>query len=258
VQRHRQQRCESPNIFVFDFNLKHFEERRGEPVFLRPGFEAKISDPNHPFRLVKHSMGKLLREDEYATVTARPRIQPRPTAQWTPKTSLVDLEHARMVDAMLPRQENTVDARGTKPAATGLNAASAWQHPQAALTWALPQHQRFRDDSDMPETELVFLPDDDEERLVLHWIHPQRHGQPDIYARNDNLLERVDLERLLGPRISRWGQDELLPLLMEQAEAQDLPVRRCAERFAVVSVLDSVPGWRYHPGLGFAKKCWSG
>ena len=258
VQRHRQQRCESPNISVFDFNLKHFEERRGEPVFLRPGFEAKISDPTHPFRLVKHSMGKLLREDEYATVTARPRIQPRPTAQWTPKTSLVDLEHARMVDAMLPRQENTVDARGAKPAATGLNAASAWQHPQAALTWALPQHQRFRDDSDMPETELVFLPDDDEERLMLHWIHPQRHGQPDIYAPNDNLLERIDLERLLGPRISRWGQDELLPLLMEQAQVQDLSLRRCAERFAVVSVLDSVPGWRYHPGLGFAKKLRNG
>ena len=254
VQRHRNRRCEVPNIFVLEFNLKHFEERRGEPVFLRPGFEAKAHNPEHPFRLIKHSLGKLLREDEYATVTARPRIQPRPEVQRTPKTSLVDLEHARMADAMLPRADEGARARGVKPDETGLNAASAWQHPQAALTWALPQHQPFRDDSGAPETEVAFLPDEEEERLVLHWIHKQRHGQPDIYAPNDNLLEHIDLERQLGPRISRWGQDELLPLLAEQAQAQDWPLRRCAERFAVVSVPASEQGWRYHPGLGLAKR----
>jgi CRISPR-associated endonuclease/helicase Cas3 len=245
VQRHRNRRCESPNIFVFEFNLRHYEKsiKTGAPAFIKPGFESNSSNvKDDPHRLTTHRLSKLLRQDEYAAITARPRIQPRPQAQWTPKTSLVDLEHARMADAMLPRVE------------AELNAASAWQHPQAALTWALPQHQPFRNDSGASETAVAFLPDDDEERLVLHWIHAQRHGQSDIYVPNENLLERINLERQLGPRISRWGRDELLPLLIEQTQAQNLSLRRCAERFAVVSVPASDQGWRYHPALGFAKK----
>ncbi|MDR2213362.1 MAG: type I-F CRISPR-associated helicase Cas3f, partial [Pseudomonadales bacterium] len=249
VQRHRGTPCASPNIFLFDFNLKHFEQQRGWPVFIRPGFEVADKDPARPFRLEKHSLNKLLREEEYATITARPRIQPR--EQLLAKTSLVDLEHARLADSLLRRSETAVRPRGVVPPSVGLHAACAWQYPRAALTWALPQHQLFRDDSGTPETALTFLPDEDEEKLVLHWLCDER-GKPDLYVPSERQLERIDLE--CGPRIARWGQDDLMSLLKEQAEARDLPLRCCGKRFAVVSVMQSEQGWRYHPALGFAKK----
>ncbi len=251
VQRHRDKPCESPNIFVFDTNLRHFEQSvmTGKPAFIKPGFEYDAPDPDrHPFRLKTHRLGKLLREDEYRAITARPRIQPRPQTEWQPKHSLVDLEHARLFDTMAPRADD-------KSASPGLNAASAWQNPRAALTWALAQQQPFRDDNTTRETDLVFLPDEDAEKLILHRIEePQRKGAPSVYVKDDSRLERIDLESQSGPRIVRWGADDLLQLLIAQAEAWDLPLRTSAERFATVSVLYSEQGWRYDEALGFSKR----
>lgn len=258
VQRHRNKPCQTPNILIFDTNLRHFGAARdsSRAAFIRPGFEKEVSDPKHQFRLASHRLGELLREDEYQAITARPRIQPRPSPQ--PKSSLVDLEHARLVDCMLPKARDATArpaGRGVKPASAGLDAACAWQFPKAALTWALPQQQPFRDDPGR-DIELVFLPDEDEEQLVLHRIHEEaRRGQPAIYVPVEtSLLTRLDLESQLGPRISPWGTHDMLALLEAQAEAQDMPLRRCAERFTTVSVPANERGWRFHPVLGFGKK----
>ncbi|AIS11307.1 CRISPR-associated protein Cas3 [Pseudomonas chlororaphis subsp. aurantiaca] len=262
VQRHRNQPCQSPNIFIFDTNLRHFEktnDRHGQAAaFIRPGFEQEDSPIEHPFRLTSHRLGKLLAEDEYQTLTARPRIQPRPVSNWQPKLSLVDLEHARLAARMLPKDRNQKTQpprRGVRQPELALDAACAWQYPNAALTWALPQQQPFRENT-MRETELVFLPDEDQEQLVLHRIHEEaRRGKPAIYVPVEgSLLERVDLEGQMGERISPWGQHELMALLGEQVEAQGLALEKCAERFTVLSVPQNTYGWRYHPVLGFAKK----
>ncbi|GHU28917.1 type I-F CRISPR-associated helicase Cas3 [Betaproteobacteria bacterium] len=255
IQRHRNTPCpeDKPNILIFDTNLRHFQQERSNAAFIRPGFESGAREVHHEFRLITHRLGKLLRENEYKTITARPRIQPRPQTDRQPKQSLVDLEHARLFDTMLPKEvETQTAARHAKPA--GLNAASAWQSPRAALTWALPQQQPFRDDSSIPETDLLFLPDEhDEQMLILHRIDPVGHGQPDLYTKIESYLEPVDLDALLGARISPWEQNDLLALLEEQAEAQDLSLRACAQRFTTVRVYASKNGWRYHPVLGFAK-----
>ncbi|MFV3332159.1 type I-F CRISPR-associated helicase Cas3f [Pseudomonas sp. NY15437] len=245
VQRHRNQPCQSPNIFIFDTNLRHFEAERGHDdqpraIYLRPGFEADAPLASAPFRLTRHRLGKLLREDEYRHITACPRIQPRPCNDWRPKESLVDLEHARLLDAMQPN-------------AGELNAASAWQSPRAALTWALPQQQRFRDDSQYRQTTLALLPDEDGDSLHLHYVKASKQQREDEYIRDDSLLQRIDLERQLGPRIGRWGQDDLLELLRVQADEQGLSLKDSAKRFATVSAPDSRQGWRYHEALGFAR-----
>ncbi|AKA22716.1 type I-F CRISPR-associated helicase Cas3f [Pseudomonas chlororaphis] len=262
VQRHRNRPCQSPNIFIFDTNLRHFEknqDRHGQAAaFVRPGFEQEDSPIDHPFRLASHRLGKLLAEDEYRTLTARPRIQPRPAADRQPKFSLVDLEHARLAARMLPKdrsQATQAPRRGVKQPELALDAACAWQYPNAALTWALPQQQPFRENT-LRETELVFLPDEDQEQLVLHRIHEQaKRGKPAIYVPvEDSLLERVDLDARMGPGISPWGQHELMALLGELGEAQGLALEKCAERFTVLSVPQSTYGWRYHPVLGFTKK----
>jgi CRISPR-associated endonuclease/helicase Cas3 len=221
---------------------------------VRPGFEEEGAPADAPFRLISHRLGKLLREDEYGIISARPRIQPRPLPERQPKLSLVDLEHARLAERMLPKSRDAAKplARGVRPETTGLDAACAWQFPRAALTGALPQQQPFRSD-DHPDVELLFLPDEDETRLIVHRVHEEaRHGAPAIYTTAESQIERLSLE--YGPRIAPWGRDDLFELLLEQAESRGLPLRLCGERFTKVTVPQSAQGWRFHPVLGFARK----
>lgn len=251
VQRHRGKCSDSPNVLVFDTNLRHFKPAKGPDnhpaaIFVRPGFEKERAPADHPFRLVTHRLGKLMSPEEYRILTALPRIRPRTRDDWQPKRRLADLEQARMVDCMLPHGDTT----DGMPA--GLNAASVWQYPQAALTGVLPQQQPFRDDA-VPTTSLAFLPDEDEERLVLHRVEEDRtrRGQ-NLYVpversqRHDTALER-------GERIGPWGEFDLMTLLTEQSEHLDLPLRACAEKLATVEVPRSDQGWRYHHWLGFSK-----
>ena len=260
VQRHRNRPCKTPNILIFDTNLRHFSPKRGNDgyplaAFVRPGFEDERGLASAPFRLASHRLGNLLHENEYQTITARPRIQPRPRQDWQPKRNLVDLEHARLEAQMLtdpaaaPAQRLS---RWDKPQDFELNAACAWQFPRAALTWALPQQQPFRHDT-AHDCDLLFLPDEDEEHLLLHAIHEEaRNGKPAIYTSAESRIERLHLS--LGPRVNAWGEDDLMTLLQEQAAARDWPLQRCAERFATVSAPDNGQGWRHHPLLGFGKR----
>ena len=102
VQRHRQKPCpeDRPNILIFNFNLLYFLKHKNgmSAAFVRPGFEDEDR-----FLLTTHDLNKLLLEYEYKIITARPRIQPKPELQ--EKSSLVDLEHARLTDMMLPKTE---------------------------------------------------------------------------------------------------------------------------------------------------------
>ncbi|MDR1063173.1 MAG: type I-F CRISPR-associated helicase Cas3f [Azoarcus sp.] len=259
VQRHRQTPCpeDRPNIFVFEFNLRHFYTQLGadglpSAAFIHPGFEeeSEARTAKAEFRLYKHNLAKLLQDEEYKIITARPRIQPRAQADWQPKQSLVDLEHARLFKTMMPDESEGAE----------LNAASSWQLPHAALTWALPQQQPFRDDDGQKEIELLFLPDkDDEQKLILRRIHRNEHGQTDRYLSREPYFYPIDLANLLGKRIFLWGQNDLLALLQEQAKAQTLSLYDTALRFTRVKVPDverskGEVGWRYHSALGFAKK----
>ncbi len=260
VQRHRGKTCTVPNVFVFDTNLRHFKATRDRnnpaPAFLWPGFEHKRGNLDHEFRLLTHRLDKLLRPEEYNPLTAVPRIATRPSVEWEPKRSLVDLEHARLHDCMSPRDYAAGAASGRRgpPGGPELNAACTWQFPEAALTWALPQQQPFRDSS-VKEVELVFLPDDDETSLRLHRVDADA-GRPGakLYVEIDKSQKHtVDLQRTMGPRIALWGDNDLMTLLTDQAEAQGLSLRDCAMRFTTVSVLPSTQGWRYDPALGVAK-----
>ncbi|MFD2644183.1 type I-F CRISPR-associated helicase Cas3f [Pseudomonas japonica] len=261
VQRHRNQPCDAANLLILDTNLRHFENRldprkRQQAAFVRPGFEQDGAPPDHRFRLTTHRLGKLLEPGDIDAISARPRIQPNERSAWKPKESLVDLEHARLSELMLPKERAAVPqfARRVGREALDLDAACAWQFPQAALTWVLPQHQPFRENAGREE-ELVLLPDEDQERLVLHRIHePGRFNESRVYLECSELLDPVDLDRELGPGIAPWGRHDVMGLLEELAEELELPLAVCAERFTTVKVYQSTFGWRYHPVLGFAKK----
>lgn len=244
VQRHRGKVSNAPNVLIFDTNLRQFG-RGGQDrcTYVRPGFEKEGGGKE--FQLKTPWLRELLREEDYRTLSAVPRIRPRPDdyAQWTPRERLVDLEQARIARCMLP-----MSAAGT--ALEPDHAFAVWRYPHAALTGVLPQQQPFRNDS-QPSTALVFLPDDDD-TLRLHRVETSTDRYAgDLYVCIEQ-SQRHDVALASSQGIGHWGDARLLDLLTEQAESLEIPMEACARKFATVEVPASEQGWRYHPWLGFA------
>jgi len=244
VRRHRIKECQSPNLAIFNCNLRHFKDP-AKAAYCKPGFEQDEG----AFHLTEHRLDTLLREAEWQVIDSRPRIQPRPQPELRPQQSLVDLEHARMQDQMLPKARPTeADKRNARKAVQPpkINAASFWQLPHAHLTAVLSQQQPFRDDP-VPDVELVLLPNEDEDDFELHRVF-EAQGTKKISS------ERLSEQAVAGERIGLWGETSYMVALTELAEEQGLSLNRCAERYGTVTVPKSEQGWRFHPGLGFAKQ----
>lgn len=256
VQRHRRKVPASPNVIVFDTNLKALEEPgTGQPAFRRPGFEDEDR-----FLLASHRLGSLWPGADGQRIDAIPRIRPCPASERRPKDNWIDLEHARMDAAMQPVPESApapVPASGRRrPGSGGPSwqwqrdlAAPGWQFPQATLLGVLAQQQPFREDG-RPERTLVFLPDEDEESLLAHRIEEKldKAGQ-NPYVRAT--LYEIPLE--CSPGIDPWGVMDLTQLLervRELAEAEDLSLREAARKFTAVEVPRGDQGWFWHPWLG--------
>ncbi|MBQ0959804.1 type I-F CRISPR-associated helicase Cas3 [Ideonella sp. 4Y11] len=263
VRRHRRGAVESPNLLVFDHNLRHFREP-GRAAFRRPGFETD----GPAFHLSTHDLHALLRPEELAAIDARPRIVPPPVLQ--AQQRLVDLEHARLHKHMLPSVAPAHTPAGglmsrarsqaaTTPPALELN-ASTWWHaaPQdATLTAVLQRAQPFRQEPSPPDVTLVLLPDEDGDDVLLHRvIEGPKRGQ-NLYVPIDRSLHhRVPDDAVRGDRMEVWGTTDYLGALADLALALDLPLDSCAKRFGTVAVPgdQQEEGWRYHPALGFAKR----
>ena len=257
VKRHRRRGGQKPNVLIFDTNLRWFEKaarKRDDPpaIFARPGFEHESQViRNGIFRVTANRLDKLIEPEHYRRITAIPRVLPRAEHDWLPRRSLVDLEQARMTASMLPRsrwpallQEELRDVLERDQAPV------AWEYPQTSLIGLLPQQQPFRDDPQPTET-LVFLPDEDEERLILHRIEETaaRQGEK-LYVPDE--ARRHEVALAMGAGIGPWGKFDLMALLAEQAEHLELPLRKAAEKVGLVTVPENPQGWRYHPVLGFA------
>ena len=246
VQRHRCQPPQSPNVLVFDTNLKGIQQGNGrEAVFIKPGFE-KASATDNRFLLASHSLNVLLSEDEYRHLSAVPRIQPR--ASLEPRKRWVDLEHARLRAELLPDATATASSGSTRK--PRLQATACWQHPQAMLTGLLAQQQPFREDN-LETTTLVWLPgEEDEDTLKAHRVEELRNGKrgQKLYLSASDRLRDGSVEPAAG--ISRWGDFDLMELLQDQAEAQELSLRQAAEKFTTVEVRESGQGWHWYPWFG--------
>ncbi len=254
VQRHRREPPLAPNVLVFDTNLKGIALGSGRgAAFTRPGFEARNDEATW---LGSHRLSQLLAETEYRHLTAIPRIQPRPDEALQPRERWVDLEHQCIRSAMLPAPAAPAPASsrrrsGPRPK---LEAPACWQHPQAALVGVLPQQQAFRDDTQRNAT-LAWLPDEnDEATLQPHRVEDVRDGRrgEKLYVPAKELLQELALTPAAG--ISRWGDFDLDALVSDQAEAQEMPLVRAAEKFTAVEVPASGQGWCWHPWLGIGKR----
>lgn len=256
VRRHRIGDCGLPNVHVFTSNLRNFS-KPSEAAFCKPGFEQNTG----PFRLTSHDLRSLLADKEYAAIDARPRIL-EPTKPLQPQHRLVDLEHARMYDTMLPRISSPTPttgrhARGPKKEAPPINASSWWAIPpaNAYLTGLIQQQQKFRADTGSNEVTLVLLPDEAGEHAVLHRVIEHGIGRrtQQLYVAVER-SEHTALTLALGERIEPWGISDYMSELHSLADALGMSLRDCAKRFGSVSVYESENGWRSHAALGFTRR----
>lgn len=255
VQRHRRQAPKEPNMLLLDAPIKYFlRQGLDVEIYSRPGFEKGRAPGS--FRLSTPWLHELLQVDEYQVLSAIPRISPRSQVDRKPQQSLVDLEQARMAGSMLPRAPQIAGSR-RRVVVAGLEpdeAAPAWQYPRAMLSAVLPQQQPFRDSAGQKTVTLVFRPDEDEEKLLLYRV------EDDPASRREKLhvlvedSKRHDLHLPPPAGISAWGDFDLMRLLQEQADSLGVSLEACANKMAVVEVLDSTQGWHWHPWLGFVKR----
>ncbi len=247
VRRHRPGAVDGANMVVLDSNLRHFKDKGGA-AFCRPGFETDYP----PFQLQSHHMHDLMaremRNAQTWAVDAQPRVALAP-GKLFPSRHLVDLEHARMHDAMLPRPK---EASPTPP----LRAASLhWAHPDHLwLTGLLPQYQRFRYDP-LPREDIALLPDEDEETLRLHRVEDgTRRGDKLYVSVHESLCHAMPEAGLKSPSISPWPSVSLMDELLTLAQAQGLSLQQCAQRYAIASLPAHRDGWLFHESLGFTVK----
>ncbi len=239
VRRHREGECSTPNIRVFDTNLRHFRNPN-KPAFCKPGFETE------QFPLHAHGLGQLMDPDEVAVIDARPRIMARDKLQ--PCGRLVDLEHARMQATMRPLAPNVIPS---------LNAASWWHlaPADALVTAVLPQQQPFRFDP-VQRVDLELRPNAEGDNYALIQLIAKkgdRRGETVFVEIEKSLHTRVPDGEVHGDCISAWGQTDYMEALAALAIELDVSLEACARRFGTVSLPKNDNGWRFHPALGFTK-----
>ena len=248
VRRHREGVCITPNIRVFDTNLRYFRQQNG-PAFCKPGFETK---PTEPFYLQSHSLNVLLDPTERDVIDARPRILARSNLQ--PRARLVDLEHARMQATMQPMTQPLLPAQGARPS---LNAASWWHlaPADALLTAVLPQQQPFRFDP-VQRVDLELRPDaegEDYGLVQLMKVKGGRRGETTFIEVEASQNKRILDALVQGVRIRAWGHTDYMEALTALAAELNLSLDACAKRFGTVRLPRNDDGWRFHPALGFTK-----
>ena len=251
VRRHRSGAVGGVNMVVLDSNLRHYK-KPDKPAYEKPGFETEHA----PFQLKSHYLHDLLAREiginAAWAVDAQPRIALPADNKLLPRRRWIDLEHARMHDSLLPKPPGT---------ATPTHAACLqWHEPQPDtprslwLTGLLPQFQRFRYDPQQRD-DVALLPNEEEEMLLLHRVQDGERRYEKVYVPiHQSLCHPVPAAQLASPSVSPWPQVGLMEELAALAQAQDLSLEQCAQRYATASLPESQAGWWWDERLGFTKK----
>ncbi|MBP6598474.1 MAG: type I-F CRISPR-associated helicase Cas3 [Giesbergeria sp.] len=264
VRRHRAGGCTQPNIAVLDTNLRHLQSPAGA-AFRWPGFED-----GEIFLLKQHRLGELLRPHEIDglnTIDARPRIQTPAPEPLQPQRYWVDLEHARLRQTLLravpPAAASAAHGRAPlrgaarQPVTAPLfNGATWWHAPaqDALLTHALPQRQRFRQQT-QEQVDVMLLLNDDEDGIELHlaldWV--KRGTGPRSVNITRERMELLDDRLVQGERITVWGAFDYLQAVNALAHSMGITPATCAQRYGGMALSISSDDWRvrFHPALGF-------
>jgi CRISPR-associated endonuclease/helicase Cas3 len=241
VRRHRDGSCHIPNIHLLNENMRSL---KGERVaFTRPGFED-----GGEFALSSHSLSDLLAVQEVAPVSAAPRVLER--AELAPAGSLVDLEHTRLRQQMLPPLDKKMSARQRRvlKERIPMGAYSCWRVPQAMQTGILQQKQRFRESS-MEEGDFALLPDESGEDFNMVQFCNDICKGTQLFQ--NAKLERLDDSVCTGRGIGPWAEVDYMAALRSLAGELGMDLDECARKFGTFSLPENAQGWFFHPALGF-------
>lgn len=229
IRRHRFGIINIPNLYLLNTNVRHLENKAGEPAFCKPGFE------NKQFLLNTHILEELLTSEQLAVINASSRISERKELQ--PRHNLVDLEHSRLRSLMLGEKHENEKKD---------NPVNLWWTTKATLSGELQRKQPFRNDP-LGRQRYVLLPDDNEE---IGFYKLNDNGDVKSVT---NLLHDIDIER--GPRISFFVEEDYLEALNLLAEKLGMETDACARRFGIIDLPEKGcdDGWYYHEVLGFSK-----
>ncbi|ANF56261.1 type I-F CRISPR-associated helicase Cas3f [Halotalea alkalilenta] len=248
VRRHRPTPVHAPNIALLGTNVRHL--KRTTPAFNRPGFETERDWP-----LASHQLTELLRAEEIEHIDSRPRLMPDEVLE--PTRRLVDLEHARLAALMVEGSDVAAGRprrkRRGEPVQINFG-AYLFYRPQSMTLGALPmQQQPFREDNE-PECEFVLLPDESGEDYGFWRV--EQDGREEKLTRMETELDRIPEDVFRHPRIAPWNEPDYMAAVVDQAEAMDMTIERCAQRFGRIRLKTNYApqGWHFHPALGFVRR----
>ena len=174
-----------------------------------------------------------------------------------PSGKLVDLEHARLASLMVEGAETSSKTQRRKrrgePQKINLGAYLFYRPTSMTMGAVAMQHAPFREDN-AQESEFVLIPDEAEEDYLFRRV--ERNGRDEEFKEVERDLDRLPDGLLKNPHITPWNEPDYMEALVEQADAMEMDIERCAKRFGRIRLkTDYAPhGWHFHPALGFVRR----
>lgn len=219
IQRHRRRVPEHENLVLLSSNVNAFSGKI--PAFCHPGFETR------QHRLDACDLHELIPREEYQTINAIPRIQ------LSESNKLAQLEHGRLLDALLSRKSRQTVA------------AQWWRKPLLWNGW-MQRKTPFRYS---PEREGTFFLHMEDETSSPQFVFRSENGS----VKPSDKFQPVDIACASG--VASWGSVEYARALLDAADVHNLDIDRVGELFGEIRVPvseegDALSDWRYHPWLG--------
>jgi CRISPR-associated endonuclease/helicase Cas3 len=218
IQRHRNQVPQTPNILILSHNYRALVGRA--IAFEKPGFESG------QFPLKSHDLNDVLEKGQFQVINAIPRIAERSTL--SADRNLADLEHVHLAAKLFGSEQPEV-----------LDYAARWWQHAAHWSFELQRRTPFR--QSVPEFEYVLYFDDEGESPTFNRVDDR--GELKLC---DNEFERVEL--VLSPGVSLWGDNDIVEITVQLAEAKDMEIGRTSRRFGVLRLRED--RWFYNSALG--------
>jgi CRISPR-associated endonuclease/helicase Cas3 len=226
VMRHLDEECLEPNIVILDLNRLALQNPKGL-VFVRPGFESG------PIRLNSRRMSELLLAEEYAVVSAKPRLALRADLDLAKRLSLTGLEHERLALLMLAKKNSEEK-----------NVRRFWESV-SQFTGYEQNDTRFR--ASRESTRFAPIPDENN-KLVFYRFDQQN----ELYEEPSRIKTLTEVA--LHPSISHFTTPEYLEALQNIGSRMGCEVPEAAKRYGTIELPSDVSRWLYEPMLGFQRE----
>lgn len=225
IQRHRQKQPEQTNMLILGKNIRALREQ--SPAYCKPGFESSR------FLLASHDLQEIIVPEHYQLINAVPRILDQRVAcrKNQPFNSLVSLEHVRLWEELLGRNEDYPIA------------AHWWR---LSLQWSGELQRRTPFRHTQNESQYFLYMQDDTETPLFMARDNSAAGWKD-----PGLFRFYPLEQARG--VCPWIDIDYATVMLELAESTNSELSKVSERFGEINLRSndsSTECWFWHPQLG--------